>query len=215
MQPHYNFSRNGKTYKQVEIKDKNLVVQLIIKGEIHPTDFYWKPGMREWASVSSCDWTAPDTDNENAPQVAISKKSKLANFVWLIIISAILATVSLTLIFLRKSPLQIEFYREKNRANQICFKVWLANPDAIPYEEFTWKVTRVTGVDGKTLSFSYPIKKSVLINGIFLNSPGFNGVNPFGSDCHGGDKWVIEIVGQPALVFEIPGSTKTMKVREY
>jgi len=127
---------------------------------------------------------------------------------------AALAVVGLGLLALRPTtPLKSEFYRDKRGA--VYFKVWISDADALPYDDFTWKITKIQAPDGQRFSFSYPMSKDRLLKGMFLNSHAWGGVNPYGSDCHAGDRFILEIPRYAPLVLDAPDSTKGLKLVPY
>jgi len=108
------------------------------------------------------------------------------------------------------TPLRSEFYRSK--AGEMYFKVWIDNDGDIPYDDFVWKITKIQAPDGRRFSNSYPVTKQLLLKGRFMNSHEWGGVNPYGSDCHPGDRFVIEIPKYGPLVIDAPDSAKGLKV---
>jgi len=111
------------------------------------------------------------------------------------------------------TPLKSEFYQSKR--GEIYFRVWIEKESDIPYDNFTWKLTKVQAPDGQTFSFSYPMSKSRLLDGVILNSHAMGGVNPYGSDCNSGDRFIIQIPKYPPLVIDVPDSAKGLKMLPY
>jgi hypothetical protein len=111
------------------------------------------------------------------------------------------------------TPLKSEFYRDKG--GEVYFKVWINNDGDIPYDDFVWKITKIQAPDGRRFSNSYPVNKQLLLKGRFMNSHEWGGVNPYGSDCHPGDRFVIEIPKYGPLVIDAPDSAKGLKVLPY
>jgi len=95
------------------------------------------------------------------------------------------------------------------------FKVWIEKESDIPYEEFTWKITKVAGPDGNRYSNSYPTNRSLLLRGRFMNSHAWGGVNPYGSDCQSGDRFIIEIPRFSPLSIDVPDTAKGLKILPY
>ena len=108
------------------------------------------------------------------------------------------------------TPLKSEFYRDKG--GEVYFKVWIDNDGDIPYDDFVWKITKIQAPDGRRFSNSYPVTKQLLLKGRFMNSHEWGGVNPYGSDCHPGDRFVIEMPKYGPLVIDAPDSAKGLKV---
>lgn len=111
------------------------------------------------------------------------------------------------------TPLRSEFYQDKY--GKIYFKVWIEKESDIPYDEFTWKITKVAAPDGKRFSNSYPTSRSLLLKGQFMNSHAWGGVNPYGSDCQSGDRFIIEIPRFAPLSIDVPDTSKGLKVLPY
>jgi len=111
------------------------------------------------------------------------------------------------------SPLRSEFYQDKY--GKMYFKVWIENESDIPYDEFTWKITKVAAPDGIRYSNSYPTNKGLLLKGRFMNSHAWGGVNPYGSDCQSGDRFIIEIPRFAPLSIDVPDTSKGLKILPY
>ncbi len=114
---------------------------------------------------------------------------------------------------LPSSPLKTEFYQSKSA--QIYFKVWIEKEGDIPFDEFTWKVTKVAAPDGRRYSFDYRMTKATLLEGKFMNSHGWGGVNPWGSDCQAGDSFILEIPKHAPLKIDVPDTAKGLKLLPY
>lgn len=133
------------------------------------------------------------------------------------IVAALLAYLSLVLWGckpgLPSSPLKTEFYQSKSA--QIYFKVWIEKEGDIPFDEFTWKVTKVAAPDGRRYSFDYRMTKDALLTGKFMNSHAWGGVNPWGSDCQAGDSFILEIPKYAPLKIDVPDTAKGLKLLPY
>jgi hypothetical protein len=126
----------------------------------------------------------------------------------------LLATVALAVCGCKPStPLKSEFYQSKH--GELYFKVWIADENDIPYDDFIWKITKVQSPDNHRYSMSYPTTKRALLDGRFMNSHAWGGVNPYGSDCHAGDQFIIEIPKCGALTIEAPDTAKGLKILPY
>ena len=111
------------------------------------------------------------------------------------------------------TPLKSEFYQDKY--GKMYFKVWIEKESDIPYDEVTWKITKVAAPDGNRYSNSYPMSRGLLLEGRFMNSHAWGGCNPYGSDCQSGDRFIIEIPRFAPLSIDAPDSAKTLKVLPY
>ena len=89
-----------------------------------------------------------------------------------------------------RPPLDYEFFNTKNSG--ILFRLTISEGKEFPYDEVIIRVTRVMGSDGKSYGAYYPLSKSELLsNRCVFSSP--SGVNPYGSDCKPGDRYIIKV----------------------
>ena len=90
-----------------------------------------------------------------------------------------------------RPPLTYEFFNTKNGCG-IMFKLTILEGSEFPYDEVIVRITRVMGSDGKSFGSYYLLSKNQLMAGrCVLNTP--SGVNPFGSDCKPGDRYIIQV----------------------
>ena len=196
-------ARNGKAIGDFKLSELGKALRT---KTILPTDHYWRTGMNSWERVELIvdEALAATSTNPGSINSKLSRKGVLifAGATFVLLIAAVFYQPS--------TPLKSEFYR--NKGGELYFKVWIDNDGDIPYDDFVWKITKIQAPDGRRFSNSYPVTKQLLLKGRFMNSHEWGGVNPYGSDCHPGDRFVIEMPKYGPLVIDAPDSAKGLKV---
>lgn len=184
-------SRDGKEIGSFEFTEAS---RLLAIGTLRPTDHYWYPGMTDWRLLKDLDFgeeTPPPAPQAVSECPLISMHSFSGPKKWLI-----LAGVSLLILLgsmisaANRPPLDYEFFNTKHSG--LVFRLTLSEGKEFPYDEVLIRVTRVLGSDGSSYGAYYPLSKSQLLsNRCLFSSPG--GVNPYGSDCKPGDRYIIKV----------------------
>jgi hypothetical protein len=200
-------SRDG---KEIGVYDLTEALRLLVVGELRPSDHYWHVGMSSWRRLSEL-----DVQSEAPPLCPQSDKPffTLASFSGFkglsILAGAILAILAVYLALgWSRPPLDYEFFSTKNG---VVFKLTVTPGREFPYDEVLIRVTRVLGSDGTSYGAYYPLTKSELLAGrCWFSSPG--GVNPYGSDCKPGDRYIIRVPKYSTpLELECPDSSEGLK----
>ena len=113
-----------------------------------------------------------------------------------------------------RPPLEYEFFDTKDGCG-IMFKLTISEGREFPYDEVIVRVTRVMGSDGRNFGDYYLLTKKQLMAGrCLLNTP--SGVNPYGSDCKPGDRYIIQVPKYSApLVIVCPDSSSGLRTNPY
>lgn len=204
-------SRDGKEIGAYELTE---ALRLLVIGELRPSDYYWHAGMSNWRRLSELDVQAeasPLCPQSDKPFITLASFSGIKG--WAILAGAMLVIVAGYLVSgWNRPPLDYEFFSTKSG---IMFKLTVAPGKEFPYDEVIIRVTRVLGSDGSSYGAYYSLTKSDLLAGTcWFSSPG--GVNPYGSDCKPGDRYIIKVPKYSTpLELECPDSSKGLKQGPY
>ena len=184
--------RIARAGKEVGTYDSAEVVRLLGVGALQPTDHYWHTGMVEWRELANLiihQDNPPPIPSPDAPLISA------LNFAgpkgWLILAGIIfLLVLGCFNLASNRPPLDYEFFNTKSSG--IVFRLTISEGKEFPYDEVLIRVTRVLGSDGSSYGAYYPLSKAQLMsNRCLFSSPG--GVNPYGSDCKPGDRYIIKV----------------------
>jgi hypothetical protein len=204
-------SREG---KEIGVYDFKETLRLLVLGELRPSDYYWHEGMTMWRRLAELDVQSaapPQPPQSERPFITADYFSGIKG--WVILVGATLVILALYFVSAsNRPPLDYEFFSTKSG---IMFKLTVAPGKEFPYDEVLIRVTRVLGSDGSSYGAYYPLTKSDLLAGrCWFSSPG--GVNPYGSDCKPGDRYIIKVPKYSTpLELECPDSSKGLKQGPY
>jgi hypothetical protein len=184
-------SRGGKEIGAYELAE---AVRLLNVGTLRPTDHYWHPGMTEWRLLQCLnpeEGTPPPPLKPVSDGPLISMRSFSGPRKWLILAGfGFLILLGFMISAANRPPFDYEFFNTKHSG--LVFRLTLSEGKEFPYDEVLIRVTRVLGSDGSSYGAYYPLSKSQLLsNRCLFSSPG--GVNPYGSDCKPGDRYIIKV----------------------
>jgi hypothetical protein len=207
-------SREGKEIGTYELAE---VVRLLAFGVLRPTDYYWHSGMTEWRLLQELEVggeTPPPPSGLVSDGPLISSHSFYGPKKWLILAGLILMVVFTFVISAsNRPPLDYEFFNTKQSG--LVFRLTIQEGKEFPYDEVLIRVTRVLGSDGSSYGAYYPLSKAQLLsNRCLFSSPG--GVNPYGSDCKPGDRYIIKVPKySTSIEIVCPDSAKGLRTDPY
>jgi hypothetical protein len=184
-------SRVGREIGAYELAE---VVRLLAVGILKPTDHYWHPGMTEWKLLQDLDLggeTPPQPPQSVSDGPLLSVHLFSGPKKWLILAGVVLMILlGFVISASNRPPLDYEFFNTKHSG--VVFRLTIQEGKEFPYDEVLIRVTRVLGSDGSSYGAYYPLSKAQLLsNRCLFSSPG--GVNPYGSDCKPGDRYIIKV----------------------
>lgn len=209
--------RIARAGKEVGTYDSAEALRLLGLGTLKPTDHYWHPGMREWLLLEDLDvgeesLPPPPKPTSDGPLISghvfwgPKRWLILAGMIFLLVLGYFISTSN-------RPPLDYEFFNTKRSG--VVFRLTISEGKVFPYDEVLIRVTRVLGSDGRSYGAYYPLSKAELLaNRCLFSSPG--GVNPYGSDCKPGDRYIIK-VPKYATPLEIvcPDNAKGLRTDPY
>ena len=207
--------RIARAGKEVGTYDSAEALRLLGLGTLKPTDHYWHLGMGEWRVLTDL-----ITHQDNPPPIPSHDTPLIPalNFAgpkgWLILAGIVsLLVLGYFNLASNRPPLDYEFFNTKSSG--IVFRLTISEGKEFPYDEVIIRVTRVLGSDGSSYGAYYPLGRAELLsNRCLFSSPG--GVNPFGSDCKPGDRYIIKVPKYSTpLEIVCPDNSKGLRTDPY